>query len=260
MQQQEVKVPIGRMDKENSPETVGAYDYIDGHNLRTVGTEGSDANYLTNLEGTRLITSESPIGQNRGIGGARFDIIGKAYRVIYNSNGYHQIVEFDYNTLRESTVFENRTDSADQDLLNLNANSYFCDVRLLHERYLILNDGVNPIFCMNVEYLKANRGSRVFTDQDLLLSKQPPLSLTRVRYINSTGRTSNSLRGKLLQFRVQYEYEDYRTSSWSTVSKRVVPTTEPSDGQGQNVSLNNGLLIEHDIDNPDAVRKVRFAL
>ena len=52
----EEKILLGGMDRENSVETVALYDYLEAHNIRTVGLDESDANYTSNLEGTKLIT------------------------------------------------------------------------------------------------------------------------------------------------------------------------------------------------------------
>ena len=247
------------MDRENSPETVSLYDYMEAHNIRSVGNDESDANYLSNLEGNLKVTLNLPLGQSRCVGSAGFENTSNAYFVRYNSMGYHQIVEFDYETSTETVVFENLTDSADEDIFPLEADTYFSDIRLMHDQFLIMTNGDSPIFTLNVDTLKENRGSRVVTREDLLLHKNPSLYPPTFEYLSNTSRTSNTLRGNLFQFKVQYEYEDYRTSTWGPNSKRNVPEDEPSDGQGQNVALYNVLKVRVDV-GTDRVDKINIGV
>lgn len=257
---QEVKILIGSMDRENSVESMNLYDYLEAHNIRNVGNDESDGNYTTNLEGTELITLNQPMGQNRGVGGARFETVSKAYFVRYNSMGYHQIVEFDFDLLQETVIFENMTDSGDIDIMNLSANSYFTDIRLMHEQFLILNNSVNSVWCLNVEDFKNKRSEGfVFEADDLQLLKSQPLIPPVFEYVSDQNRTANSLKGDLFQFRAQYKYGDFRDSSWGTVSKRTVPINEPANGQGQNVSLYNTLKVSVNIGS-DRVEQVAIAV
>ena len=114
----ETKLLLGGMDKENSPETMNMYDYLDAHNIRTVGNDQSDANYLSNLEGTVKVSLNLPAGQNKSIGSKGFETNSKAYIIRYNSQNKHQIVEFDYDTSLETVIFENMTDTSDIDTLS----------------------------------------------------------------------------------------------------------------------------------------------
>lgn len=256
---QETKVLLGKMDKENSFETMNVYDYLDAHNIRTVGNDESDANYTTGLEGTEVITVNLPIGQTRAIGAKSFETVSKAYIVRYNSAGYHQIVEFDYELSLETVIFENLTDTGQTDILNWSPDAFFTDIRLMHQEYLILNNGKDPIFTINVNTLKSNRGVKDVTMEDLLLAKSPSLQVPEFKYVNDTNKPYNSLKNQLFQFRTQYEYEDYRTSTWSPVSKREVPINEPAKGQGQNVSLNNAIVVAVDI-GTDRVNHINIAV
>ena len=257
--QEEVKLLVGSMDRENSPESIGIYDYMEAHNIRSVGNDESDANYLSNLEGNINITINLPLGQNRCVGSAGFENVSKAYFVRYNSAEYHQIVEFDYDTNTETVIFENLTDSGNENIFTIPADSYFSDIRLMHDKFLILSNSANPIYCLNVESFKENRGSRVVIEEDLLLHKNPSLTPPETEYLSNTERTSNALRGNLFQFRTQFEYEDFRSSTWSTVSKRNVPEDEASSGQGQNVVLNNVLKVRVDAGD-DRVEKINIGV
>lgn len=256
---QEVKMLLGGMDKENSPETINVYDYLDAHNIRTVGNDQTDANYLSNLEGTLKVTVNLPSGQNKSIGSKGFETSSKAYVIRYNSQGKHQIVEFDYDTSLETVIFENMTDTNDIDILNWTAETFFSDIRLMHDKFLILNNGETYPILINVEDFKSKRGTRVVTLDEILLPKIPPSSPIKVTYLSDSSKSTNSLRGNLFQFRYNFEYSDFRSSSWSTVSKREVPINEPSEGNGQNVSSNNVILLRIDL-SQENIEKVNVAV
>lgn len=251
---QEVKVLVGKMDRENSPETMDRYDYLEAHNIRSIGNDESDANYLSNLEGTKLITVSLPAGQNRTVGSQRFETVSKAYFVRYNSMGYHQIVEFDYKLSTERVIFENITDSNDIDILNWNANVYFSDIRLVHSRFLILNNGVNEIYTLDLQKFY-DSSNEPYEEEDLYLIKRPPLTTPEAEYVNNTSRSTNSLRGNLFQFIYRIGYDDLRESSWSPASRREVPINEQSNGQGQSVSYGNGMVVSLDVD-VDYIEKI----
>lgn len=243
----ETKLFLGGMDKQNSPESVGQYDIVDAHNIRNIGTDEGEGNYTTNLEGTTIISTSVPAGQNKGIGGEKFESISKAYYIRYNSAGYHQIVEFNSETGKEFILFENITDTGGDDILNWNANIFFSDIRLLDEQFLILNCSEKPIYCLEIDLIKKYKGIKPIVEDDLLLAKKPNLIPPKSEYLSDNGRTSNNLRGSLFQFRTEFEYSDFRSSSWSTISKRVVPVNEPADGFGQSVQLYNTLKVTVDI-------------
>lgn len=256
---QEVKMLLGGMDKENSPETINIYDYLDAHNIRTVGNDQTDANYLSNLEGTLKVTVNLPSGQNKSIGSKGFETSSKAYVVRYNSQGRHQIVEFDYDTSLETVIFENMTDTNDIDILGWTAETFFSDMRLMHDRFLILNNGDSYPLLINVEDFKSKRGTRVITIDDLVLPKIPPTTPIKAIYLSDSTKSTNSLRGNLFQFRYNFEYSDFRSSSWSAVSRREVPINEPSEGNGQNVSSNNVILLKVDL-SQESIEKVNIAV
>ena len=252
MTTQQTKILVGTMDKESSPESVDTNDHIDAHNIRNVGNEKSDANYTSALEGTRLITKSIPVGQNLVVGGARFESISKAFYIRQNSAGYHQLIEFDYNTEQEVVLFENLTDSGDVDIFPIDSNTFFSDIRLLDNRYLLLNDGVNGVFNIDIERLKdlKSSGSNVtLLKDDILLIRKQNLVPPTIEYVSDSDRSSNSLRGNLFQFRTQYVYKRQDKSSWSTVSKRIVPSEEPANGQGQLVNVLNALKVSVKLDN-----------
>src|SRR5690606_8490075 len=193
----EQKILLGSMDKNNSPESLNIYDYLDAHNIRTVGNGESEANYVTNLEGTTLITPNLPQGQSKCIGSKGFENISKAYFIRYNSMGYHQIVEFDFDSRIENIIFENITDTGGINILDWTANTYFTDIRIVHDNFLILNNGVNPIYCLDLELLKEQKGNKIINEDDFSLIKIPPHTPATSEYYNNKLITTNGLRGNL---------------------------------------------------------------
>lgn len=252
---EEVKVVIGVMDTESTPETVDVYDYISALNVTNTLQGDSETNYLTSIEGNRKVSTYKPLGQNKVIGVEYIKELGKVFFVRYNSLMYHQIVEFDSNTLEERIIFENRTDSANEDILELNASSYFRDIKIVGDNLLLLNDSENEIRLVDI---KRDR-SVVEKKEDSTLIKQPLPYVPSVKYVDNPTVTINNLRGKLFQFKTQVEYKNNLTSSWSHTSDRVVPINEPADGQGQNTLLNNSLELTISLKGVSKPETIRIA-
>lgn len=252
---QEVKILTGVMDTESSIETIGLTDYLDALNITNVLQGDSKTNYSTSVDGNLKITTYTPLGQNRVIGSTYIREAGKVYFVRYNSNQYHQIVEFDYNKREERIIFENMTDS-NGDILNINSNTYFRDINLLGDNLLILNSGENEIYQIDI-----NRDRTVILqEEDLTLIRKPIPTPPKTKYIDNNSMTINNLRGKLFQFKSQVGYANNLDSVWSHTSDRIVPINEPADGQGQSTLLSNSIEITIKVDEVSKLDVIRVAM
>lgn len=229
----------GVMDKESSVETMDLRDYLKAINATNLLQGDSKTGYLTSVKGNFKVTnSDVPLGQNKSVGSEHLKERGVVVFVRYNSLRYHQIVEFDYNNLRERIIFENITDSNGEDIFNIGAETYFSSIRAVGE-VLLLNNGETEVYQFNIH---RERGDYL-TKEDISLAKKPLPDPPKYKYVNHPRLTINHLKSKLFQFKSQVEYENNMATSWSHTSDRVVPIDEPSDGIGQNVLLNNALEI-----------------
>lgn len=254
----EQKIFTGGLNTDDAPEFVKQNEYSKAHNIRIAGTTETEAGYVTNIESTELISTSRPEGVNKSIGSAPFPTIRKGYGINYNTQGLHNIYEFDYETKTEVSIFEDLTDSGGEQIFNISPDHYFNDIRLLHDKYLIMCDGFSDIvYFINIEKLKSG-GYGVVTKNDFNLLKAQSLIPPKLEYIDDTTKTSNQLKGKMFQFRTQFEYDDNLKSAWSTYSKRVVPELENTEGYNGDVTKLNAIVVTVDIGSP-LVTKVRVA-
>jgi hypothetical protein len=246
----------GGLDTDSAIEAVAPNDFLSAWNIRLSGTAEGDSEEVTNIDGNTLITSTRPAGINKCIGAFGFELVRKAYAFIYNSNAFNLITEIDYDTLTETTIFENKTNSSGDDILPLNPQMYVTDCKLLQGRYLIFTYGTVPYY-VDLELLKNNPFSAVI-QEDLLLLKGQPLTEPLTVYNNDSGRSVNSLKNRLFQFRTQFEKPNFELTTWGTISKRIVPTDEPTPTFGTDVTKNNNIIVSVNIGN-DRNKKVNIA-
>lgn len=240
----ETKVIIGGMDSDNAVEHIRPEDFLKAHNFRPTGTDSQDGGYGNNIESTVEIVASYPIGINKTIGKASFETLRKLYYVNYNSNGRHQLRYIDYDSKTSHKVFENITDSGGKDLLDLNPQSYFTDIRLLQDRWLIMTDGFGEVYSFDLNVFNRESYDRPILIDDITLIKPQPLEVPTASYGDDTNYTVNNLRGKLFQFRSQYKYSGNMYSSWGTISKRPIPTNEGSSVLGQTVTRDNYIKVD----------------
>lgn len=256
---QEVKIPIGGLNTDDAPDYLNQTEYSESHNYRSSGTDGEDNRHGTNIEGNSLIDFTLPAGLSANIGNAVFKSIRKAYGVIYSSTGKHNILEFDYDTLTLIRLFEDLTDTGGVQIFNILPSHYFNDIKLFHEKYLTMTDGISGmIYCINIERLKNGGYPNPIIAEDFNLLKAQGLKPILLQYISDGDKTSNLIKGELFQFRYQNEYLDKMSSSWSTISKRAVPEFESTDEIGDDPRKLNGIQLSINI-GTDRVQKLNIA-
>jgi len=231
----------GGMNLDDAPDLIQSPDYIEAWNLRTTGTSQEDALKGTNIESAQEIPRVMPGGINKGLGITGFPDARKLYSFVFNSQGYHQLLEVDVDSNTVSVLFTNLTDSAGVNILPLSSNNNIDDIALFNGEYLAWTDGGTP-HLLSLKRLKSGAISPLI-EEDLSLIKPQTLRPATGVYISDTGRSSNLLYGKLFQFitqRIGY-YDDY--SAWSTISKRIIPQQESTPTVTVDVSKNNAIIV-----------------
>lgn len=236
----------GGMDTDDAPERVELEDFIAGYNVRASGTSSGEDGYLTNIESTALITGDRHAGINKGIGSQGFEQIRSGIGFIYNSEGFHKIVEVDFDTQVQTTLFTNLTDSDNIDVLPLDPNNYVDDIKLINDAYLIWNDANAPVGFTNLNTLRSG-GYGTVLPEDFSLIKPQCLIPPTGTYGSDAGQASNDLFGLLPQFSVRYINDDFNYSTWSTWSKRIVPYQQNTPVSGADVSQNNYIIVSVNI-------------
>lgn len=235
----------GGMDSDSNISDIAANDYLSCHNMRNTGTQSGEDGDEVSIEGTNVIFSNRPAGINKSLGGFGFETIRKAYAIISNSFGNWLLTEFDYDTLTETTLFENKTDSGGISLFDLDPQNYINDMKIVQSRYFIFTDSFGEPHYVDLELLR-NKSFGVFIEEDFSLAKGQPLKEPTFVYGDDGRKTVNSLKNRLFQFREQFEKLNYERTAWGTISKRNVPIDEPTPAIGSDVTKANNLIISVD--------------
>jgi len=234
------------MDTDSAIEFIAQNDSVENFNARFVGTSEGEEGLATNPESNSLIANTLPTGINKAIGAAGFEITRTAYSFIFNSQLYHVIAKLDYDANTQTNVFENLTDSANENILPLNPTYYINDIKLINDYLLAWTDGNYQPCITNLTRLEAG-DYNVLTEDDFLIIKAQPMVVPTVEFGSDETRSVNLLKGSLFQFMYQYVYLDNEYSVYSIMSKREVPTQENTPSVGTNVTINNTLVIGLDI-------------
>jgi len=247
----------GGMDSDSTTDDIQSNDYVSAYNFRVTGTSESESGDGTNIEGTNLISSTLGGGLNKCIGAAGFPTLRKGYAFIYNSQGLWQLKEFDYDTLTETVLFTNKTDSGGISVFDLDPQYYINDIKLIQDRYLCFNDSYSTPHYIDLVRLKnGSYGSLI--SEDFSLIKGQPIKEPKAVYNNDSGRSVNLLKNRLFQFREQWGKLDNESTAWGTISKRVVPIDEPTPAKGTDVTVANNMIVSVDAGN-NRTSKIRVA-
>lgn len=236
----------GGMNTDDAIELIPQNDHVEAYNLRVMGTSEGEEGLATNIESNVLVSGLRPLGLNKAIGAAGFEITRNAYSFIYNSQNKNLITKLDYDTNTQTNLFENITNSGGENILPLNPEYYVNDIKLINDKYLAWTDGNYQPCLLNVERLE-DGGYGTLTRDDLLLIKGQPMTPPVIEYRNDSTRSVNLLKENLFQFMYQYIYLDEENSSFSIMSKREVPENEDTPAVGSSVTTNNVLVVSVNI-------------
>ena len=237
----------GGMDSDTALDSILQPDYVEAFCFETTGNvEGEDGDG-TNIASTVVVPGYNlPAGINKCMGAEKFETQRKAYFIIYNSFGYHQLGEFDPDLNITTLLFTNLTDSAGVDVLPITSKNYIRSFKLVDGVKLCFTDGNIEVGDISIPRLKSG-GYGVVTIDDIRLIKAQPIKIPTSVYGNDAGRVVNSLKEKLFQFRNEFIYLDDEPSTFSSISKRNVPVKESTTGVGEDVTKNNHMVVTVDI-------------
>ncbi len=231
----------GGMNTDDALAMLAPNDWIRSFNTRITGTSQSDEGYVGNIDSNSLVPGTRSSGINQCIGAQGFESIRKAIGFIFNSAGFHQIVEFDVDTQVQTILFTDKTDSGGESLLNLNPQ-YYLQIKLINNIYLAWTDGLNPIGFTNLNTLRSGGYGTVVAEDFSLIKPQGLIPITGY-YDSDQGKAANFVKGNLFQFNYQWVGEDYTYSAWSTWSKRIIPAQESTPTAGSDVRENNCIVV-----------------
>ncbi len=199
------------------------------------GDQAGDGS-IENVRGNVLVTEFNSViesaGTINGLPGGQNVCIGalediqnkKIYYWIYNSSGSHQIREFDIKTKRLSLIIEDPNLNLQKDFLITGAN--------IVEGLLRWTDNFNDPGRINVVRAKntwlsssasSDKYPTPFRKEYIdAISYAPPCE-PQVEYGSDTSIQTNSLRGKLYQFKYRWIDIDNQESTWSPISEVALP-------------------------------------
>ena len=232
----------------------GEYRYA--LNVRSGSAEDADIGAITNARGNTLVTHTLEGGINEVIG-AYEDSGGN--RIIYfvcNSNNRHQILEYSINSSSISVILISA-------LLNFSSAYPIGHIDLVDDDLLFWTDNYNEPSSVSIKRLRNTPGSpdgypSPFIRQYLDAIKYPPLCPLTALYETVPSITTNTLKGKLYQFKYRFVYKDNEKSAWSPISKIILPRGTQAQYNNADIDENNCIKI-HFNTGDELVRSVELA-
>lgn len=229
-----------RINKDMSPEAIARDgdrlffpgDLIDALNCRY---HGRGKNILASIRGNVRKMYDLPEGTNKVVGWALFEKEFTIIYCVYNSNGFHQIIEFD--PVTEAFV-----------LLIEGYGLAFSEDRYLRmvviDSLAMINDGINRTRMFDI--IKARDG--FYDSGDTLnLATRPPLGPPTCALATASSLSLNYISGDTWQFAYRYVYKDHRESTFSPLSKLVFVRSKPDPGDTANNAIDVTIAIPSEL-------------
>lgn len=231
----------GVMNSNDAIDMLPPADFLDGVNLRVTTNTDNSQGLVVTLEGNRNISRSLPSGDNVVIRAKEFERLGLAVIFTKNSNGNHRIELFNYKTETFTTLYQDKTDSSNIQLLDWSGVVYIKDVVLVQDTFIYWTEFPTDV----VRRININDLPTTFTADDFYIGVVPPSSKPVGEYLTDFDYERNNLTD-LYQFRYRYKYKDGSYSTWSAISS--IPTPVDMSGRPSNVLNNNSILVSFPLD------------
>jgi len=232
----------------------GEYRYA--LNVRSGSAEDADVGAITNARGNTLVTYSLPGGINEVIGAYEDSSGSKVIYFLYNSNSRHQILEYSISSNTISLILESG-------LLNFSITYPIWHIDLVNDDLLFWTDNYNEPSQISIKRAKEPLGSadgypNLFIRQYLDAIKYPPLCPPTAFYRTEETITSNTLKGRLYQFKYRFVYKDNGKSVWSPISKIVLPVEGQAQYNNADIDKNNSIRISMSTGN-EQIKSIELA-
>lgn len=243
---EETRVFTGSMDLNSAPENIAPGDFGRAYNIRNKTTEGEDYGYLSFWNNfVRDDSTNLPAGSNKSLFSYNSTVLNAVFDLKYNSEGRHTLVKYIENS--SQVLFTNLIDTS-ADLFNWTADTFVNDMILHQERWLLITDGSNEVFCFDIKKLQEGYG-RPIQLLDIRLAKNSPLLSPNVRYIATDQFVGNIISDKIFQFKYKYVYPGGMDTAWSPGSRKVVPRSLNGFQEELGAQPDNVLWVDMRLDN-----------
>lgn len=246
----DVKNTFLRLDLDTDFFSLPKEHYVDALNITRDSFSANKDFAATNIVGNRLVNYTLPAGTNRVIGALGVLVRNTVIYCVYNSNSYHSILEYNNSTRSVTKIFENLTDSDNEDILGFNTITLITSMNIYirdEGDLLFFLDSLGRPTMLNVTRFKNGEYTPV-TRQIINLHKMPPLAPPDCVYDNDAAVGTNDTRNKLFKFKYRWIYDDDFKSTWSPISAVPLPasildptfTNEPTNNNVIHINMNSG--------------------
>lgn len=258
------KIFTGGMNSDTADEYLPAGSDRYRLNVRVLSSDSGNDGSIETMNGNTLVSFSLPAGTNKVIGAKEYLIQNKIYYFVYNSSNNHSILEYNSALNTIATVIQTS-------LLDFNTSFLITGIDIIQldasNHLLYWTDNRNEPRKINIEKAKYYTAGNYTLGYPTPLEerfftqiKQPPQTPPTVAWTNTAAQLINYLFKKNFTFKSLFVYDDYEESSYSPISKYVMPITAlatPSTGEDfetqyntLNVTVPTGSAI---------VKKIRIA-
>lgn len=230
----------GGMDKDTQLESISPSDYTYALNVRQSSTGSGYVGEITNMLGNQLVQYILPAGVCKVIGVKNDETNNRFFYFIYNSLGYHTILQYNIISKYIEKVMQSITDATDgSDFLNFDPGSLILGAEIVDGNLLYwVDQGRNNARKANLIKVKDKsiNGYQSLYSELLSAYKRAPSAAPRCAYVNDLTRQNNKLYRHLFKFAYQYVYDDAEQSTYSDFSTVPLPVNEPYNGSSAQVA------------------------
>ncbi len=277
---------IGGTNSDDMRELVPQGDYLSAVNVRNISKEGNNEfGKITPRKGNLYVenpfyveTEDSEtykdlkLSERRTVGSVRDDATNKIYYFVYELYGTLQTDLLSFWSIYE---YDNTTETITNQVVRTSLRIFDQDNfikfgSVLYGRLFWTQADIEP---KSIDIERAinytlNTLQNVQTHQpaylemfmrDFNVYRVPPINPIKLDYFHEPLLKTNSIRGKMFQFRYRYVYNDNTYSVWSAISRTPLPTNEIlPNGTWNESGENNAILLTFNVDSKD-VKEVHIA-
>src|SRR3990167_6390046 len=239
----------GGLDLDSSYYTLEQNKFVDANNITLDAIARNSDKIVSNIIGNRILQyTYTSAGTPTVIGAYPNRVRNTIISFVYNTSGYHSILEYNLTGRTVAKVFENLTDSGAEDILGFTLNGKITGINIYNRDegdLLFFLDSLGRPTVMNITLFKA--GTYTPVTRDIIdVAKTPPEAAPDCVYQNDTGTQSNYLQKKLFRFKTRFVDDDNFKSTYSPISIVPLPTNILDPVQNNILTNNNVISISAD--------------
>lgn len=229
-----------------------ANDWVSAINMRMAASDEQEQGSATNLEGNvRIGTYEYATGTNICIGCYADEFRNTVIAFICNSNNFDEIVEINPESGYITPVFKNLVWTNNVDVTQFEPQNKIHSIDIIHRSedegdLIFWTDGASRPRKINklrgLTFGTATGYPTPILYEYTTVAKEPPRS-PMVQWLSDLDRGTNNVKGKLFQFQVRYQYDDFEKSVWTGWSNYTIPLTPFDKDRDSDPTINNYINV-----------------